>query len=361
MPRLPGAVLHSEAAPFELEFGGRLEALEIAYEAHGTLAAKRDNAILICPAFSAHAHVRSHAGDFTPGWWEHMVGPGAAFDTERFFVICASLIGSCYGTTGPLSIEPSRGAPYAGAFPVVTTRDMVAAHLRLVDHFGIETLHAVAGGSLGGMQALELGLRHPGRVRRVISVSGTDYTRPYTAAIRHIGRRAIMLDPRYQNGFYGDEPPVDGLRLARELGTLYYRSREEFNERFKRQPIRPPSRDGLTFDVQSYLDYQGRKVLSTFDVNAYLTLSLAMDLHDCSRGFASREAAFANATAEFLIVGVKEDRLIPVDEQREVYDQLIAARRRAEWWELSSPIGHDAFLVETAAITPEFKRFLEPA
>jgi homoserine O-acetyltransferase/O-succinyltransferase len=361
MGRLAGAKIFRDQKPLEIEYGPALLALEIAYETHGTLSALKDNAILLCPAFSAHSHVRSHAENPAPGWWEEMVGPGRAFDTNEHFVIGVSLLGSCYGTTGPLSIDPRTQKPYAEAFPAVTTRDMVNAHVRLLDHLGIERLYAAAGGSLGGMEVIELAVTHPERVARAIAVSGTDRTRPYTAAIRHIGRRAIMLDPRFMGGAYGDQPPVDGLRLARELGTLFYRSREEFNERFHHTPIRHPSRSGLTFDVQSYLDHQGKKVVEHFDVNSYLTLSLAMDLHDVGRGHASLADAYACVQASCLVVGVKEDRLIPIDEQAAVHAGLRAAGKSSTWRELSSPIGHDAFLVETEAATAMLREFFAKA
>lgn len=358
MTRRPGAKIYRHTEPFRLEYGDTLHGIEIAYETYGRLNDEKSNAILVCPAFSAHSHVRSHADDPSAGWWEQMVGPGCAFDSDRWFVVCASLLGSCYGTTGPTSIAPDSGLPYAGKFPSVCVRDMVNAHLCLADHLGIKKFHAVAGGSLGAMQAVELGIHHPTRIDRVIAVSGTDRTRPYTAAIRHIGRRAIMLDPRYKHGAYGAEPPVDGIRLARELGTLFYRSREEFNERFEWPPIHTPRREGVTFDVQSYLDHQGKKVVEHFDANAYLTLSLAMDLHDVTRGYASVEAAYAHACGRFLIVGVPEDRLIPVDEQRGIHDSLIAAGKNSTWHNLTSPIGHDAFLVEVELLTPLFTDFL---
>ncbi|RMH23412.1 MAG: homoserine O-acetyltransferase [Acidobacteria bacterium] len=358
MHKPPAATLWIDERPFELEFGAVLPRLEIAYETWGRLSAARDNAILICPAFSSHAHAQSSPRDPSPGWWEGMIGPGCAFDTERFFVVCASLLGGSFGTTGPTSIDPRTGEAYRGHFPAVSIRDIVDVHLRLVDHLGIERLFAAAGGSMGAMETLELAIRHPSRVARVIAISGTDFTRPYTAAIRHLGRRAIMLDPAYQGGFYDGAGPTEGLRLAREIGTLYYRGREEFNARFPHQPINPPSREGITFDVQSYLDHQGRKAVGLFDANSYLTLSLAMDLHDVWRGFSSREAALEPVTAAFQIVAVEEDRLIGVDEQRAVHRALVGAGKRSDWHLISSRIGHDAFLVELDRVTELVRPFL---
>lgn len=355
---LPGAQLLHIKEPFRFEFGGELPELHVAYETLGTLSEAKDNAIFICPAFSAHSHVRSHEGDPTPGWWERMVGPGLAFDTNKFFIICASLIGSCYGTTGPTCIDPRTGQPYGATFPVFTTRDMIRVHQMVVDHFGIETLYAVVGGSLGGMQVLEWAIQQPQKIQRCVTISATDHTRPYSAAIRHIGRRAIMLDPEYKDGNYGDQWPVRGLRLARELGTLFYRSRGEFNARFNWKPLRNPSLHDITFDVQSYLNHQGNKIINRFDPNSYLFLSLALDLHDVTRGFPSSEEAYEQIQAEVLVMGVKEDHLIPVDEQKLLYLVLSDAGVTSHWREVSSPIGHDAFLVEFDLLTPIFRNFL---
>lgn len=341
-----GARFFVDENPLELEFGGVLPRLEIAYETWGRLSRRKDNAILLCPAFSGHSHAQSHDGDPSPGWWEGMVGPGRAYDTERFFVVCSSLIGGSYGSTGPASLDPATGRPWAGSFPIVSVRDLVAAQMRLVDHLGIETLVLAAGGSLGGMETLELAIRYPGRVKKVISASATDRTRPYTAAIRHLGRRAIQLDPAFQDGSYAPPGPVAGLALAREVGTLFYRSREEFNQRFKWQPVKPPSVSGVTFDVEAYLEHQGSKILAEFDANSYLRLSLAMDLHDVWRGWASREQALEKVDAEFLVMGVDEDRLIPIDEQEWLHHALIVAGRRSHWRRVSNHVGHDTFLVD---------------
>ncbi len=237
-------------------------------------------------------------------------------------------------------------------------RDIVAAQVRLLDSLGIEELVLAAGGSLGGMETLELAIRHPGRVRKVISASATDRTRPYTAAIRHLGRRAIQLDPAYQGGFYPPPGPVAGLSLAREVGTLFYRSREEFNQRFKWQPVRPPSLAGATFDVEAYLEHQGSKILAEFDANSYLLLSLAMDLHDVWRGWASREQALEKADAEFLVMGVDEDRLIPIEEQEWLHHALIVAGRRSHWRRVSNHVGHDTFLVDRDLMGGIVREFL---
>lgn len=354
-----GAHTFVDETPLELELGGVLPRLEIAYECWGRLSRRKDNAILICPAFSGHSHAQSHEGDLSPGWWEGMIGPGRAYDTDRYFVLCTSLIGASYGSTGPQSVDPATGKPWSGSFPVVSVRDLVAAQVRLLDHLGIETLVLAAGGSLGGMETLELAIRYPGRVAKVICASATDRTRPYTSAIRHLGRRVIQLDPAFKGGFYeAHEGPAAGLALAREIGTLFYRSREEFNQRFKWQPVRAPSVAGATFDVESYLQHQGNKILAEFDANSYLLLSLAMDLHDVWRGWSSREEALDQVDAEFLVMGVDEDRLIPIDEQEWLHHALITAGRRSHLRRVSNHVGHDTFLVDRDLMGGIVRQFL---
>jgi homoserine O-acetyltransferase/O-succinyltransferase len=361
MPKRPAAKILHDDRPLELEFGETLPSLEIAWESWGRLNSDRSNAVLVLPAFSAHCHAASNAaaGDDSPGWWEHMIGPGRALNTDRWFVICASLLGGCDGTTGPTTLHPDGSGPWRGRFPVVSIRDIAATHLRLLDHLGIATAHAGIGSSMGAMQALELAIIAPERFRRVAAISGTAYTRPATAAIRHLGRRAIMSDPAWKDGAYTDEGPLEGLRLARELGTVFYRSKDEFNDRFDHAPINAPSLRGLTFDVQSYLAHQGQKATMRFDANAYLTMSMAMDLHDIARGRGSIEHALQDMRPRLLIGGVPEDRLIPLVEQSQVHRALEEVHADHEWFTVSSPVGHDAFLVETEAFTEVLGRFLD--
>ena len=330
--------------PFALEFGGELPELVIRYETWGTPAPSYDNAVLVCPAFSADAHARSHPGNPKRGWWEDLIGPGLAFDTRELFVICPALLGGSRGTTGPTSIDPATGKAYGPDFPEIGVRDIVNAHVRLLDHLGIERLQAAVGGSLGGMEAIELAVSHPGRVERVLMVAATDRTLPYTSAVRHLGRQAIQMARRL-----GDAD--DGLRLAREIATIFYRSRREFNQRFD-IATPPADPDAPPFgEMQAYLAHQGDKALRIFDIDAYLTLSLAMDLHDVWRGFPSREAALGAVDARFLIAGIEEDGLISIREQQALHRTLVAAGQISHWRQLSSPVGHDAFLVETGMMT----------
>ncbi len=358
-PVLPGAEVFYLDGPISLVYGGSLSEMQIAYETFGTLSEAKDNVVLLCPAFSANSHVRSTEANPSRGWWESIVGPGLSIDTDKYFVVCASLLGSCYGTTGPASINPQTEAPYATKFPVVTIRDIMEGHARVLDHLEIDQVHAVVGGSMGAMQVLEFAIRYPQRLKRFINISGTAHTRPYTAAVRHLGRRAIMFDPAYNEGNYGRVLPIAGLRLAREIGTLFYRSREEFNERFDQDPLRSPGLEEIVFDVQSYLNHQGNKVVVHFDPNSYLYMSMSMDLHDVGRGFASRDEAFSQIQAEALTIGVKEDNLITVDEQHDIHESILRNGGRSHWMEISSRIGHDAFLVETDLISPAIKEFLE--
>lgn len=345
--------------PLSLQFGGTIESLEIDFETWGELSSDRSNVILICPAFSAHSHARSSEQNPEPGWWEDMIGPAKAFDTDRYHVICSSLLGGGYGTTGPLSRHPGLDRAYAGDFPIISIRDIVTVQVRLLRALGVDRLYAAAGGSMGGMEVLELMLRESPFCERGLVLSATDRTRPYTATIHHIGRRAIMLDPRFADGFYGDELPRQGLKLARELGTLYYRSRQDFNDRFSCEPLQRPSLSGITFDFQSYLDHMGNKILSSFDANSYLRLSMAMDLHDVSRGFETLEDALRRIRGKVMVMGVLQDPLIPIDEQRLLYESLIEVGVEAEWHELSSHYGHDAFLKEFDWQTSRIHKFLE--
>ncbi|MEM7352039.1 MAG: homoserine O-acetyltransferase [Acidobacteriota bacterium] len=349
----PAAQRVIDDTPFELEFGDTLEQLEIAYECWGELSPAKDNAILICPSFSGHSHAQSQPADPTPGWWEGLIGRGLAFDTDKYFVLCPSLLGGACGTTGPRSIDPATGLPYGERFPTIGVRDIVAVHVRLLDHLGIDRLFAVAGGSLGAMQTVELGIRLPHRVARVVSFAGTDRTRPYTAAIHHLGRRILRLGRDA-----GDDLGNEGLRLARELGTLFYRSRTEFNQRFDWSPIHRPSRDRVTFDVQSYLEYQGLKAVGKFDFDAYSILSMAMDLHDVWKDSPSPEAALETVSAKFFNVSAEEDHLIPVDEQQDFHQRLLAAGKKSHWCSLPSIVGHDSFLVEIEQVGQLVETFL---
>ena len=342
--------------PFECEWGGILPELNVAWESWGELSSERDNAILLHTGLSASSHARSQKQNPNPGWWEEIVGPGLAIDTNRYYVICTNLIGGCYGSTGPSSTDPITGNPYATDFPILTVRDMVSAQLLLLDHLGIDTLYASVGASLGGMQSLMIASLAPARVQRLASISAAACSHPQSIAMRFVQRQAVMADPDWNEGrYYGRSFPHRGLRVAREMGTLTYRSGPEWMERFgrKRAKNEVPRLDE-DFQVESYLAYQGDKFCLQYDPNSYLYISKAMDLFDIAgqeeaSGTSPEEAPEPHLTAikaTALIIGVKSDILFPVWQQRELARLLEEAEIPVTYVELDSPYGHDTFLIE---------------
>jgi homoserine O-acetyltransferase len=343
---------------FPLALGGSLRGLRIRWEEWGRRRAGGGNTIMVFPALSAHSHLRSHGDDPSEGWWEAMVGPGRAFDTDRWHVLCASILGSPYGSTSPLSPNPSTGRPYGPDFPPITPLDMARAHKRLLDALGIGRLHAVAGASLGGMQALQFAAEFPDAIDRFLVLSTTARTSPHTVALRRIGRQAILLDPAYKEGRYeAGQGPRSGLGVAREIGTILYRSRDEFNARFSHDPIGGFRPGDVTFEVESYLAAHGERFAPKFDANCYLLLSKCMDLMDLGFGQASLEAGIRRIKAKGLIIGVDRDALTPVDEQETLTRVLREGGRDVRFEMLSSVFGHDAFLKEFEWQTPRFRAF----
>jgi homoserine O-acetyltransferase len=337
--------------PFDCQWGGVLPELSLAYETWGELAPRRDNAVLLHTGLSASSHARSHQKNTSPGWWEDFIGPGAPIDTERFFVICSNLLGGCYGSTGPESTNPATGTPYATDFPIVTVRDMVRAQLLLLDHLGVERLHASVGASLGGMQSLELAACHPDRVDRIVSISAALRSYPQSIAIRFVQRQAVMADPDWREGrYYGQSFPHRGQRVAREIGTITYRSGPEWQERFGRKR----SQDGVPrldedFQVESYLAYQGDKFCLQYDPNSYLYISKAMDLFDLLEPGPTQdpgEAAVDRVRAPALVIGVTTDVLFPVWQQRELAEHLEKGGVDVDYLEIDAPYGHDTFLID---------------
>jgi homoserine O-acetyltransferase len=348
------------SAPFHCEWGGVLPELTVAYETWGRLSPERDNAVLLHTGLSASSHARSHEKNTAPGWWEDFIGPGSAIDTDRFFVVCANVLGGCYGSTGPPSIHPETGEPWATDFPIVTVRDMVAAQLLLVDHLGIQRLHASVGASLGGMQSLELAAQAPDRVDRIVSISAALRSYPQSIAIRFVQRQAVMSDPDWREGrYYGHSFPHRGQRVAREIGTITYRSGPEWQERFARKR----NTDGVPrldedFQVESYLAYQGEKFCLQYDANSYLYVSKAMDLFDLvdpGPGGTSGEAIRAPS----LVIGVTTDVLFPVWQQRELAEYLGKCGASVDYVELEAPYGHDTFLVDRDRVGGAVRRHLE--
>jgi homoserine O-acetyltransferase len=351
--------------PLALDSGAALGPLTLAYETYGELNATRDNAILLLHALSGDAHAagRHQPADSRPGWWDAMVGPGRPFDTDRYFVICSNVIGGCQGSTGPSSIDPATGRPYATRFPVVTIGDMVRAQAWLLDRLGIEQLLAVAGGSMGGFQALEWATAYPHRVRGAILLATSARSSPQTVAWNAIGRRAIISDPRWRGGdYYSGEPPVDGLAIARMIGHITYLSEASLERKFGRA-YQGADRPGFTlkpeFAIESYLDYQGAQFNARFDANSYLYITKAMDYWDLPARYGSLDAALGRSQADFLLLSFTSDWLYPTPESIAIADALRRLGRAVEHVELESTAGHDAFLVDSAKQAPIIEAFLE--
>ena len=352
-------------ASLTLESGGRLGPITVAYETYGTY--NGANAVLILHALTGDSHVagRYRPEDPKPGWWDPLVGPGKAFDTERYFVVCSNVLGGCQGTTGPASLDPATGLPYGPDFPVVTVRDMVQVQRALVERLGIRRLLAVAGGSLGGMQALEWAVQFPDQVAGSIPIAANARFHAQGIAFNEVQRRAILNDPAWQGGRYYPGPgPAAGLAVARMVGMITYRSLESMEEQFGRQVRRggedAPWQDfDPHFSVETYLEHQGEALVRRFDANSYLYLSKAMDLHDVSRGFPSHEAALARIRARMLVVGIRSDLLFPPQQQRGLTQDLLKAGVDARYLEMDSPWGHDSFLVDHHLLAPTIRDFLE--
>jgi homoserine O-acetyltransferase len=356
----------AEDEPFCLESGATLGPVTLAYETYGRLNADRSNAILICHALSGSAHAAGLL-DGDPekiGWWDDCIGPGKAFDTERYFVICSNVIGSCYGSTGPLAIDPATGKPYGLHFPVVTIGDMVRAQVRLIDHLGIDKLLCVAGGSMGGMQVLEWAAHHSGRLHAVIPIATTAHHSPMLIAFSEVGRQAIYADPAWNHGDYYDKPakPDAGLAVARMVGHITYLSEESMHLKFGRR-LQAMEKYGYEFqtefEVESYLKYNGLKFTQRFDANAYLYVTKAMDYFDLTQPTGSLAASFAGAShVKFLVVSFTSDWLYPSYHSKRLVSALTAAGADVTYLDVKSSWGHDAFLLEVETMTNLIDSFL---
>ncbi len=345
-----------------LQRGGHLGPVTLAYETWGTLNAEGNNAILITHALTgnSHAHDPQHMDDPKKAWWNPLIGPGRPFDTSQYFVICSNVLGGCYGSTGPSSIDTSTGRPYGMRFPVITIRDMVRAQRILIEHMGIRQLAMVAGGSIGGQQALEWAVSYPELVQKVAVVAATGALTAQAVSFSEVGRQAIMLDPLWQNGHYlPGQGPEAGLSIARMLAMITYQSEEGMEMRFARKlaqnsAIPTPGRSvdlGERFDVENYLYYQGEALVRRFDANSYLYISRAMDLYDVSEGYPSLEAALRRLHSKALFIGIRSDFLFPAARVRWLADKLRTLGGNSTYVELDSPHGHDAFLKEWEQMT----------
>lgn len=345
-----------------LQRGGQFGPVTLAYETWGTLNAAGDNAVLITHALtgSSHAHDAERPHDTKAAWWNPLIGPGRFFDTARYFVICSNILGSCYGSTGPSSLDPQTGRPYRMHFPVITIRDMVRAQRKLVEHLGVRRIAMVAGGSIGGQQALEWAVSYPELVEKVIVVAATAALSAQAVAFSEVQRQAIMSDPCWRQGNYRlGEGPDAGLAIARMLAMITYQSEESMELRFARRAARqfdiasPGGYGdlGKRFDVEDYLYYQGNALVKRFDANSYLYISRAMDLYDASEGYPSLEAALRRVRSKALFIGIRSDLLFPAACVRWLVEQVSAVGGDATYAELDSPHGHDAFLKEWEQMT----------
>lgn len=353
--------------PFHLESGATLSPVTVAYETYGRLNGDRSNAILVVHALSGSQHAAGYHDDDErkPGWWDDCIGPGKAFDTNRFFVICSNVIGSCYGSTGPASINRVTGQPYGLRFPVVTVGDMVRAQVKLIDHLGIDQLLCVAGGSMGGMQVLEWAAHHPQRLKAVIPLATTARHSPMLIAFSEVGRQAIYADPNWQTGDYyatGVKPDA-GLAVARMVGHITYLSEQSMQTKFGRR-LQSQERYGYEFqtefEVESYLKYNGNSFTRRFDANSYLYVTKAMDYFDLTRPTGSLAAAFADAAhLKYLVVSFTSDWLYPSYHSKELVRALTAVDADVTYLDIESSWGHDAFLLEVETMTELLGSFLD--
>jgi len=372
----PGTRFFALPSPFAMKRGGVLREARLAYETWGTLNAARDNAVLILTGLSPDAHAASNAANADDGWWEAMVGPGKPIDTDRWFVVCANSLGSCKGSTGPASINPESSDLYRLDFPELSVEDVANAAHALVRGLGIDTLACVIGNSMGGMTALAYLLLHPRAARTHINISGSARALPFSIAIRSLQREAIRLDPNWNNGHYDDARyPEAGMRMARKLGVITYRSALEWDGRFGRVRLDSDRRDdedpfGLEFEVESYLEGHARRFVRRFDPNCYLYLSRSMDWFDIGEYAPGREigtppgpgdamAGLARIRVErALAIGVHTDILFPLQQQEQIADGLRTGGADAAFLPLPSPQGHDAFLVDIERFGPAVRGFL---
>ena len=356
--------------PIALDNSKTLQDVTVAYETWGELNKEKSNAILLCHAWTGDSHAAGSAeeGTPTPGWWEGLVGPNCAIDTNKWFVVCTNSLGGCQGTTGPASNHPQDGKPYGSRFPVITVRDMVRAQVRVSDMLGIDVWHSVIGGSMGGMQVLEWAITFPHRLRTAIPIATCLQATAQQIAWGAIGRRAIRLDPKWQGGDYYDaaigEGPWQGLAIARMIAQVTFRSDNVFTDRFGRELAdMDADYNGLglwdKFEVENYLDHHGDKLIRRFDANSYLIIGKAMDLHDVARGRGELRSAVARISAPVLSVGISSDILYPTYQQKQIRDMINEVGGSCEYVEIESPHGHDAFLINLDQVGKPVAEFLE--
>jgi homoserine O-acetyltransferase len=351
----------ADLGPLKLDSGTELPALSVAYERYGALSPAKDNAVLVCHALTMDQYAAStHPVTGKPGWWSNLIGPGKPLDPARHFIICANVLGSCLGSTGPASLHPDDGKPWGMRFPVITIADMVRAQAKLLDHLGIERLHGVIGGSMGGMQVLSWAALYPGRVRNAVAIATAARHSAQNIAFHEVGRQAIMADPAWNGGAYYDgERPVAGLSVARMAAHITYMSETGLTEKFGRR-LQDRAAKSFGFDadfqIESYLRHQGISFTDRFDANSYLYITRAMDYFDLAEPHDGvLGEAFRGTDTRFCVISFDTDWLYPTAESRRIVHALNSVRAPVSFVELSSPFGHDAFLLDT----PEMNRIVD--
>lgn len=343
-----------------LESGQRLAPVTLAYETYGTLNREKSNAILVEHTLTHDAHAAGyHPGRKRPGWWNDMIGPGKAFDTDKYFVICSNVIGGCKGSTGPSSLNPATGKPYGLDFPIITVKDMVSAQVRLLDHLGISRLLSIAGGSMGGMQALQWVADHPEHVASVIPIATAWKQSPQQLALAEVGRQAIMKDPNWNNGnYYGGPIPENGLSVARMMGHITYMSEMSMEDKFSRKLKNGDYSFSFNedFEVEGYLNYNGSAFVKRFDANSYLYITRALNYYDVSGDKLIPPGR--KTDTKFLIISFVSDWLYPSWQSKEIVQFLMSRQQDTTYCEIKSTYGHDAFLLEFEEETRLIKHFL---
>jgi homoserine O-acetyltransferase len=350
---------------FKMWRGGRLSEVTLAYESWGTLSDTADNAILIFTGLSPSAHAASSAQDASPGWWEYMIGPGKAIDTNRFYVVCANTLGGCYGSTGPGSTNPETGQVYGADFPDVTVEDIASSGYYLMRELGVEKLHAAVGSSMGGMSSIAYAMQYPDDIEYLVSISAATQALPLTIALRSLQREIIRSDPAWNGGRYTDDSkPLVGMSLARKLGLVSYRAADEWNSKFDRSRLPAEKLTGKRFErefeIENYLEYNAQKFINSFDPNSYLYLSRAMDWFDIAEhGDSISDGLSKLKVNKALVVGVTTDILFPARQQQEIADVMRDTGTNVDYVEIDSVNGHDAFLIDDEHFSPVVKKFLD--
>ena len=350
--------------PLELESGKVLPEFVVAYETYGQLNEAKDNAMLVLHALTGDAHAagKHSAEDKNFGWWNEMIGPNKAFDTNKYFVVSTNILGGCSGTTGPCSLKPNSEEAYGLDFPVITIEDTIKVQKKLLDYFGVKKV-IVAGGSMGGMQALEWSIAYSDMVSACIIIASTSKLSAQSIAFNAVGRNAILSDPNFNNGnYYGsDKQPERGLAIARMVGHITYLCEDAMQNKFARrfQNKEKPDFDfNIDFQVESYLEHQGQVFVERFDANSYLYITKAVDLYDAAQKYGSLEEGFKNTNAKFLVMSFTSDWLFPTKQSKEIVNALVKAHKDVSFCEIESPCGHDAFLLEFETQTKIVKSFL---